>query len=219
MLIRAQKIIKKYNNQDVLKGVSVDIKEGEVVSIYGPSGSGKTTLLNILSLLDAPTSGTVDYYANGNIEGKNFNRVDTVGYIFQFHHLLSEFKIIDNLIIPQLLARNNYNKSKLRAKELLSLVGLYDLRNRYPYELSGGERQRVAVIRGVVNYPRVVFADEPTGNLDDDNSIIIVKLLNDLRKDFGISFVIATHDKQITKISDRSLYLLGGNLNNRELAR
>lgn len=217
MLIKAEKITKKYNNQNILKNVKIDIRKGEIISIYGPSGSGKTTLLNILSLLDHPTSGIVEYYTNGSLQNKDFDRVNTVGYIFQFHHLLSEFKIIDNLIIPQLLAGSKYSKSKLRAEDLLDLVGLYDLKNRYPHEVSGGERQRAAVARGVVNYPEIVFADEPTGNLDDDNSIIIIKLLNDLRKDFGISFVIATHDKQITKISDKSLYLSGGKLNKTKL--
>ena len=136
----------------------------------------------------------------------------SIGYIFQFHHLLSEFKIIDNLIIPQLLTGKTYLESTNYAKKILNSINLGYLCDRYPYEISGGECQRVAVLRGIVNQPRIVFADEPTGNLDNENSLNIIKLLDQMRKEFNISFVIATHDKQITKISDKSFYITNGKL-------
>ena len=213
MLVEAKNIIKKYNKDNVINGIDLKINKGEIISIYGASGSGKTTLLNILGLLDMPSSGSVCYY-NG-LQYQNFNdinRVNLIGYIFQFHHLLTEVKVIDNLIIPQLLSGKKYNESYENAKNLLDLIGLESLSDRYPNEISGGEKQRVAILRGVVNKPSIVFADEPTGNLDNDNSLIIIKLLNDLRDNFNISFVIATHDKQITKFSKKSFYITNGKI-------
>ena len=181
MLVEAKNIIKKYNKDNVINGIDLKINKGEIISIYGASGSGKTTLLNILGLLDMPSSGSVCYY-NG-LQYQNFNdinRVNLIGYIFQFHHLLTEVKVIDNLIIPQLLSGKKYNESYENAKNLLDLIGLESLSDRYPNEISGGEKQRVAILRGVVNKPSIVFADEPTGNLDNDNSLIMIKLLDDL---------------------------------------
>ena len=214
MIIKAKNIIKKYNSSMILNQINIQVDPGEIISIYGTSGSGKTTLLNILGLLDSPTEGYVEYHNNLDCNAfSSADRVNTIGYIFQFHHLLSEFKIIDNLIIPQLLAGKKYSESVVEAKSLLNLIGLENLSDRYPEEISGGERQRIAVLRCVVNKPDIVFADEPTGNLDNENSLIIIKLLNDLRKDFNISFVIATHDKQVTKISDKSFYIIDRKLN------
>ena len=214
MIVRAKNIVKKFNQYTILDKINIEINKGDIISIYGASGSGKTTLLNILGLLDAPSEGHIEYY--NNLEHNTFDsadRVNTIGYIFQFHHLLSEFKIIDNLIIPQLLAGKKYSQSLEDAKNLLTLVGLENISDRHPNEISGGECQRIAVLSGVINKPTVVFADEPTGNLDNENSLIVIKLLDDLRKDFNISFVIATHDKQVTKISEKSFYIINGKLN------
>ena len=213
MILEAQKIVKKIDNKIILDCIDLSINEGQVVSIQGASGSGKTTLLNILGLLDNPSNGRIKYY--NSLEYDNFNssdRVNTIGYIFQFHHLLSEFKVIDNLIIPQLLAGKEYKESNTHAEELLSMLDLNYLKDRCPHEISGGECQRIAVLRGIVNRPKIVFADEPTGNLDRKNSAIIIKLLNDLKDTFRISFLIATHDNYITKISDKSFYIENGKL-------
>ena len=213
MILEAKNIVKKFGTSLIINSIDFSIGNGQIVSIQGSSGSGKTTLLNILGLLDPPSSGKIEYY--NNLEYDNFNspeRVNTIGYIFQFHHLLSEFKVIDNLIIPQLLAGKKYLEAEQYAKKLLNMLDLNHLLNRYSYEMSGGESQRIAVLRGVINKPAIVFADEPTGNLDSKNSTIIIKLLNDLRNEFKISFVIATHDTYITKISDKSFYISNGEL-------
>ena len=213
MIVKARNIAKNFKDISVLQSVNLSVEEGEVISIQGSSGSGKTTLLNILGLLDKASDGSIEYY--NNLEYDNFNSIDrvtSIGYIFQFHHLLSEFKIIDNLIIPQLLTGKTYLESTNYAKKILNSIDLGYLCDRYPYEISGGECQRVAVLRGIVNQPKIVFADEPTGNLDNENSLSIIKLLDQMRKEFNISFVIATHDKQITKISDKSFYITNGKL-------
>ena len=214
MIITAKKISKKFGDSIVLKSIDLSINKGEIISVEGASGSGKTTLLNVLGLLDEVSSGDIQYY-NG-LEYDNFNstdRVSTIGYIFQFHHLLSEFTIIDNLIIPQLIVGKSRLEASNYAEKMLRLLNLNHLSSRYPSEISGGECQRIALLRGVINKPTIVFADEPTGNLDRENSLAVIKLLNDLKKEFNISFVIATHDTHVTKIGDRSFYINNGRLN------
>ena len=214
MIITAKKISKKFGDSIVLKSIDLSINKGEIISVEGASGSGKTTLLNVLGLLDEVSSGEIQY-CNG-LEYDNFNstdRVSTIGYIFQFHHLLSEFSIIDNLIIPQLIVGKSRLEASNYAEKMLRLLNLNHLSNRYPSEISGGECQRIALLRGVINKPTIVFADEPTGNLDRENSLAVIKLLDDLKKEFNISFVIATHDSQVTKIGDRSFYINNGRLN------
>ena len=214
MIITAKKISKKFGDSIVLKSIDLSINKGEIISVEGASGSGKTTLLNVLGLLDEVSSGEIQY-CNG-LEYDNFNstdRVSTIGYIFQFHHLLSEFSIIDNLIIPQLIVGKSRLEASNYAKKMLRLLNLNHLSSRYPSEISGGECQRIALLRGVINKPTIVFADEPTGNLDRENSLAVIKLLNDLKKEFNISFVIATHDSHVTKIGDRSFYINNGRLN------
>jgi len=213
MIIKAKNISKQFNDLKVLDCINLNIEANEIVSIYGASGSGKTTLLNLLGLLDLPTSGEIHYFNKMSYDNyTSFERVKTIGYIFQFHHLLEEFNIIDNLIIPQLLSGKNQKESTNYAIDLLKLINLEKLQDRYPNEISGGERQRIAVLRGVINKPKIVFADEPTGNLDDNNSSSILKLLLKLKNDFNISFIIGTHDKQVTKISDKSFYIKNGRL-------
>ena len=138
--------------------------------------------------------------------------MNTIGYIFQFHHLLSEFNVVENLVIPQLMSGKNHDESLSHATELLDFIDFESISRRYPSEISGGERQRIAVLRGIINRPEIVFADEPTGNLDNDNSLFIIKLLSDLRDKFNISFVIATHDTQVTKFSEKAFYISDGEL-------
>ena len=213
MILKSKNIIKKFGRRKVLDLVSLSIHENEVISIEGASGSGKTTLLNVLGLLDDISSGDIEYCNGLEYNTRNaIDRVNTIGYIFQFHHLLSEFNIMDNLIIPQLIAGKTYHKAIKNAKVLMKLLDLNNLSSRYPSEVSGGECQRIAILRGIINRPKVVFADEPTGNLDSENSSIIIKLLDDLRNELNISFIIATHDKQVTKISDKSFYIMNGKL-------
>ena len=163
--------------------------------------------------MDDISSGDIEYCNGLEYNTRNaIDRVNTIGYIFQFHHLLSEFNIMDNLIIPQLIAGKTYHEAIKNAKVLMKLLELNNLSSRYPSEVSGGECQRIAILRGIINRPKVVFADEPTGNLDSENSSIIIKLLDDLRNELNISFIIATHDKQVTKISDKSFYIMNGKL-------
>ena len=214
MIFKAKNVVKKFKDSIILDSINLSIEKSQIICVQGASGSGKTTLLNVLGLLDKSSSGSIEYY--NSLRYSSFNsleRVNVIGYIFQFHHLLSEFKVIDNLVIPQLLAGKKYSESVEYSKELLAALNLSFLLNRYSHEMSGGECQRIAVLRGVINKPDVVFADEPTGNLDSENSLNIIKLLNDLREDFNISFVIATHDNQVTKISDKLYYIKNGKLN------
>ncbi len=213
MILKSENIIKKFGSRNVLDLVSLSIRENEVISIEGASGSGKTTLLNVLGLLDDISSGHIEYCNGLQYNVCNaIDRVNTIGYVFQFHHLLAEFNIIDNLIIPQLIAGKTYHEAIENAKVLMKLLDLNNVSSRYPSEISGGECQRIALLRGIVNRPKIVFADEPTGNLDNENSSIIIKLLDDLRDELNISFIIATHDKQVTKISDKSFYIMNGKL-------
>ena len=213
MIFKAKNIVKKFDDTRILDSIDVSIDEGQIISVEGASGSGKTTLLNILGLLDSPSQGKVEYY--NNLEYDNFNsseRIGTIGYIFQFHHLLAEFRVIDNLIIPQTLAGKNYKESVMYANEMLKILDLEYLSKRYPYQISGGECQRIALLRGIINKPKIVFADEPTGNLASENSRIVIKLLNDLKETFNISFFVVTHDSHITKISNESFYIDSGKL-------
>ena len=213
MIFEAKKISKYFDKARILNNVDISVEKGEIISICGASGSGKTTLLNILGLIDLPTQGMVEYYNNLRYDDfKSRKRVNTIGYIFQFHHLLSEFNVVENLVIPQLMSGKNHDESLSHATELLDFIDLESISRRYPSEISGGERQRIAVLRGIINRPEIVFADEPTGNLDNDNSLFIIKLLSDLRDKFNISFVIATHDTQVTKFSEKTFYISDGEL-------
>lgn len=201
---------------EVLKGISLEIYEGEILVIVGASGAGKSTLLHILGTIDKPDEGEIEI-DNINVmtlEDEEISkfRNQKIGFIFQFHHLLPEFTAIENLIIPMLIKGINVEESKVRAKELLDLVGLSDRMNHKPSELSGGEQQKVAVARALVNQPRIVFADEPSGNLDTQNSEMLHQLIKDLNQNFKQTFVIVTHNPELVKIAHRVLEIRDGKI-------
>lgn len=213
MLI-ADNIIKSFDDVHVLKGVDLHVNKAEIVSIIGKSGSGKSTFLHILGTLDAADSGSI------SIDGQQINdlkqkdlakfRNEKIGFVFQFHHLLSEFTAVENVSIPGLIAKKNRKEVEARAIELLEYFGLADRINHRPSELSGGEQQRVAIARALINNPAVVFADEPTGNLDSQTSTEIMTLFQKLRDDFNQTFVMVTHDMSLAGISDRQLTMRDG---------
>ena len=217
-LLEADNIVKSYSKTGleipVLKGLSIAVNAGEILVLMGPSGSGKSTLLNILGTLDT------DFAGNLSIDGISISssvdlaaiRCKKLGFVFQFHHLLPEFTIHENLLIPRMIAGNSKNNSSEDIIKMLELIGLKDRIGHYPNEISGGERQRVAVMRALVNKPSLVLADEPTGNLDRENSQILLKLMVDLKEKYQQSFIIATHDQSILEIADRVLYLKDGKI-------
>lgn len=211
-MISARNIHKKYDSLEVLKGVSMTVEKGELVTIVGKSGAGKSTLLHILGTLDNADSGEV-MINDTNIGKLNKNeladfRNRNIGFVFQFHHLLPEFTALENVLMPSLIAGNK--KSEPRAKELLDYLGLQDRFEHKPGQLSGGEAQRVAVARALMNKPLVVFADEPTGNLDSQSSRDMHQLFLRLKMELGQTFVIVTHNIELAELSDRSLRMADG---------
>jgi lipoprotein-releasing system ATP-binding protein len=213
-MIIAKGIKKQFGELEVLKGVNLNIKQGEVVSIVGPSGAGKTTLLQILGTLDQPNDGEViinDTQIN-KLKDKELAkfRNENIGFVFQFHQLLPEFNALENIILPALIAGKNKTKSETRAREILSFLNLKDRENHKPAELSGGEKQRIAIARALINDPAVVFADEPTGNLDSKNQEELHKLFFKLRDEFNQTFVIVTHDLHLAHLSDREIKMKDG---------
>jgi len=215
-LIRASNIHKSFGSLHVLKGVDLQIERGEVVSIVGKSGAGKSTLLHILGALDRPDRG--ELLINGEevfrlksrriAEFRNRN----VGFVFQFHHLLPEFTALENVCIPSYIDKRPASQTQSRAKEILNYLGLSERLEHKPNELSGGEQQRVAVARALINQPAIVFADEPSGNLDSASSQELHHLLFQLRKDFQQTFVIVTHNQELAKMSDRILTMEDGRI-------
>jgi len=200
----------------VLKGVDIEIKQGEFVVIVGPSGSGKSTLLHILGGLDRPTSGFVkigdqDMFELPDDELADF-RNKSMGFVFQFHHLLPEFTAIENVCMPALIAGKKMSEALPRAKTLLKQLDLIERMNHKPNELSGGEQQRIAVARALMNNPKLVLADEPSGNLDEENGQMLHKLLVDISNNMGITLVVATHNMELTKRASRVLKLSEGKL-------
>ena len=213
-MIQASNIHKSYDKLHVLKGVDLQVESAEIVSIIGKSGSGKSTLLHILGTLDQPDKGSIiiKNEAIEQLKGKELAhfRNKNIGFIFQFHHLLPEFTALENVLIPSLITKSDKISSEKRAKELLGYLGLADRIAHKPNQLSGGEQQRVAVARALINNPAVVFADEPTGNLDSESSAEMHGLLQGLRDQFGQTFVIVTHSKELEKISDRTIEMFDG---------
>ena len=213
-MIQATNIHKSFDELEVLKGVNLNVKAGEIVSIVGPSGAGKTTLLQILGTLDKPNKGIVEvdgqYVGNMNEQQQAAFRNRQIGFIFQFHQLLPEFTALENVMIPALIANQNNKKAKLKAEELLHYLQLSDRLEHKPSELSGGEKQRVAVARALINDPKIILADEPSGSLDSKNKEELHKLLFDLRKKFGLTIVIVTHDKELAALSDRIIEMKDG---------
>lgn len=213
-MITVSNITKSFGSLQVLKGIDLHIEKGKVVSIVGPSGAGKTTLLQIMGTLDKADSGEVviDGINVPQLKEKDMAkfRNQHLGFVFQFHQLLPEFTAIENVMIPALIAHKPMKETKKRAAELLEYMGLTDRADHKPSEMSGGEKQRVAVARALINNPSVVFADEPSGSLDSKNKEELHKLFFDLRDKFGQTFVIVTHDPELAKITDETIYLRDG---------
>ncbi len=218
-MISAKNIFKNYDDLQVLKGVSLDVKEGEIVSIVGASGAGKTTLLQILGTLDKPSNPkkhkTQLLINNQDITHLNDQKLahfrnKNIGFIFQFHQLLPEFNAQENICMPAYISGNNSSEVQKRSLELLDFFGLRDRAQHKPAQLSGGEQHRVAVARALMNQPKVVFADEPSGNLDSKNADELHQLFFDLRDQFNQTFVIVTHNKDLANMADRKLVMIDG---------
>ena len=215
-MLSAKDIHKRYGPVEVLKGVDITINAGEIVSIVGPSGSGKSTLLHILGTLDKPDRGEV-FLGSEAISGLQGNKLSSfrnkhIGFVFQFHHLLPEFSALENVCIPGWLTSRNKSEVKKSAEELLRILGLTERLENKPNQLSGGEQQRVAVARALINKPDIVFADEPTGNLDTANAKELHQLFFDLRKEFNQTFLIVTHNEELAQLSDRKLTMKDGRI-------
>jgi len=215
-MLTGKNIYKSYGSIEVLRGVDIEVKKGEIVSIVGSSGAGKSTLLHILGTLDEPDRGTVKL---SNVQTASLSkrrladfRNRKIGFVFQFHHLLPEFTALENVCIPGWLARKKKKEVEIRAKELLSLLGLTERLENKPNQLSGGEQQRVAVARALINDPDIVFADEPTGNLDSVNAKELHQLFFDLRQKFHQTFLIVTHNEELAQLSDRVLHMKDGRI-------
>jgi lipoprotein-releasing system ATP-binding protein len=215
-MLQGTNIFKKYGELEVLKGVDISVKKGEVVCIAGPSGSGKSTLLHILGTLDKADRGEVRMYKEvlsrmtGNKLAAFRNR--HIGFVFQFHHLLPEFSALENVCIPGWLGGRKKSEVKEKAIQLLQGLGLSERTGNKPNQLSGGEQQRVAVARALINTPDIVLADEPSGNLDTANARELHQLFFDLRDKFGQTFLIVTHNEDLAKLSDRVLQMKDGRI-------
>ena len=215
-MIRVKGIKKSFDNLQVLKGIDLDIGWGEIVSIVGPSGAGKTTLLQIIGSLDKPDSGSVEYddtdlFSLSEKRMAQF-RNRNIGFVFQFHQLLPEFTMEENVAMPALIAGENRKTAIERARKLIDYLGLSDRRAHKPSQLSGGERQRAAVARALINSPKAVLADEPSGSLDSQNRAELHRLFFDLRRDFGHTFVIVTHDENLANQADRKIVMTDGQI-------
>lgn len=221
MILQAKEITKKYQTSkktslEVLKGVSLEISEGEIIAVVGPSGAGKSTLLHILGLLDRQTSGEL-FFNNVNIANQSDDAISAIrnlniGFVFQFHHLLPEFSSLENVLMPALISGKKINDVFEKGKRLLSEVGLEKRFEHKPSELSGGEQQRVAVARALMNSPKIIFADEPSGNLDSENANSLHQLLFEMRKKYNQSFVVVTHNKELAAQADRIISIVDGNI-------
>ena len=215
-MIKVSNIHKRFGNLEVLRGVSLEVGKGEIVSIVGASGAGKTTLLQIIGTLLPADGGEVEI-AGTKLFGLNEKhtaefRNRHIGFVFQFHNLLPEFSALENVMMPALIGGAKRNEAKQRALELLEAVGLTDRANHKPAQLSGGEQQRVAIARALINRPSVVLADEPTGNLDTHNRDEIQRLLFEVREKFGQTIVMVTHDEKLAEMADRKIVMSDGEI-------
>ncbi|OFY83118.1 MAG: lipoprotein ABC transporter ATP-binding protein [Bacteroidetes bacterium RIFCSPLOWO2_12_FULL_35_15] len=215
-MIKATNIHKSYATLEVLKGVSISINKGEVISIVGPSGAGKTTLLHIIGTLDRANSGTLEINNTliSSLSDKKLAdfRNKNIGFVFQFHHLLPEFTALENVCIPAFIAGVSKSEAEKKALELLTFLGLINRINHKPNELSGGEQQRVAVARALINNPAVILADEPSGNLDTATAKELHQLFFTLREKYEQTFVIVTHNEELANMADRKLIMRDGNI-------
>lgn len=213
-MLTAKGITKSFEDLRILKGIDLEITQGEVVSIVGSSGAGKTTLLQILGTLDTPDAGEI--LLNGTnpftLSSKQLSafRNESIGFIFQFHQLLPEFNAVENITLPALIQGRNMADAKQEATKLLGMLGLESRATHRPSELSGGEQQRIAVARSLINQPKIILADEPSGNLDSQNSKELHQLFFDLRDEFNQTFVIVTHNQELAKMTDRTLNMKDG---------
>lgn len=215
-MLTGKNIYKRYGSLEVLRGVNLEINKGEVVAIVGPSGCGKSTLLHILGSLDKADMGEI-VINNTGLSLLSGNKLAAfrnrhIGFVFQFHHLLPEFTALENVCIPGWLAGRNRNEVREKAEGLLKILGLIDRNENKPNQLSGGEQQRVAVARALINNPDIVFADEPTGNLDSANAQELHQLFFGLRKQFNQTFLIVTHNEELSQLSDRVLHMKDGRI-------
>lgn len=213
-MIQLRDIRKNYGDLKVIKGISLDINYGEIAAIVGPSGAGKTTLLQIMGTLDRPDSGSVLYDGTDVMNMKDSLlskfRNQNIGFVFQFHRLLPEFTLIENVAIPALINGTPRKQAFERAEELINYMGLKERASHKPSELSGGECQRTAVARALVNRPKVILADEPSGSLDSKNRKELHSLFFNLRHDTGVTFIIVTHDESLADNCDRVIHLSDG---------
>lgn len=216
VILEAKGLVKSFvngnNKLKVLDGIDINLEEGKIVTIMGKSGSGKSTLLNILSTLDGADEGMIsikgndiNYYTDNDI---SYMRNSYIGFVFQFHHLLPDFTVLENILMPDWI--NKTNSKKGRALELLDLLELIMIKDKYPLELSGGERQRVAVLRALINNPKILFADEPTGNLDEKNALILVDLFRQINRDYSVTILLTTHNPDVAEIGDVRYELKSG---------
>lgn len=213
-MIEARQIKKWFGDLNVLKGIDLHIKEKEIVSIVGASGAGKTTLLQIIGTLDKANKGDL-YIGNTHIAKLSDKKLSefrnkNIGFVFQFHHLLPEFTALENICIPAWIAGESKKNAEKKAYELLELMGLTERANHKPAEMSGGEQQRVAVARALINNPKVILADEPSGNLDSHNRKELHEMFFDIRDKFGTTFVIITHDNELAEMADRKITISDG---------
>ncbi len=213
-MLHAKNIHKSYGELPILKGIDLHIDEKEIVCITGASGAGKTTLLQILGTLDTPDEGSLNLIGQNvtELKGKNLAkfRNKNLGFVFQFHQLLPEFSAIENVILPALLGGEKKSIALKKAQELLTFLNIENRLEHKPSELSGGEQQRVAVARALINDPKIIFADEPSGNLDSKNSEELHQLFFKLKDEFGQSFVIVTHNKELAGMADRAVEMKDG---------
>ena len=221
IILNSKNLIKSYQNGDrrlvVLNGINIKLETGTITTITGESGSGKSTLLNVLSSLDTFDSGKL-LIENEDIKSLNDKKLSSfrnekIGFIFQFHHLISDFTVMDNVLIP-LWIKNGFGNYE-RPRELLSDFGLLKIKDKYPAEISGGERQRVAIIRSIVNNPKILFADEPSGNLDEKNSTKLIDLFKIINRDLNMTIMLTTHNPSIAKVGNKVYELKSGILMNR----
>ncbi len=218
-MIVAKNIHKFYENKHILKGIDIKIEEGEIVSLIGSSGAGKTTLLQILSTIEKYEAGYNSILSlNGiNLDALNKNEIaklrnENLGFVFQFHELLPEFTVVENICIPAFIKGISKKDAQTEADKLIDYFGISNIANNKPSEISGGEKQRVAVARALINSPKIIFADEPSGNLDSQNSQNLYEYFLKLRKDFNYTFLIATHDQKLAKKSDRVIEINDGQI-------
>ena len=217
-VVEINNLVKTYENGHIkaLNGIDLTIGEGEFVSIIGPSGSGKSTLLNMLGALDLPDSGSINVAGYDLISNKKLNefRAKKIGFIFQLHNLIPNLSVVENIEIPMFTSKLSNSEMRVKALDLLAIVGLRDKASQKPSKLSGGERQRVAIARALANDPSIILADEPTGSLDSKTSTKILKQLIDLHRSQNVTLIIVTHDMDVAKLADRTIEVLDGKLVN-----